>query len=176
MSKFIEFRTSDDKSYKIKKDYSKDMCFFQKLSIYDSEILKISIPSHHMDFILDFLYKHENSIIDYDLLKKPSLKPVHEYLKNNLYKDFFNEKMNLKEYQNLYNSCDYLHLDSLCKLILSHISYHINTSEELNIDLPEKKGQKTYYNFHKKIFEYENIENMKEDILNLKKTWKYMMK
>ena len=137
-------------------------------------ILYLNINSDYFKKIYEFMQYSYVYPSDIKLVKKPSILTLEEYLNDDWYTFYF-QNLTIKQCQLFYNACDYLGMDCLCNLVLSHTSYLLNTNDNKLITnellLPCLPNIITIYDIDKKTFMCMNENEIELYIQKQKRKW-----
>lgn len=173
----IIFKTKDDVIVSMSTEYTSDSLFIQTLIESSNLSDEIVIPTtkEYLELLYSYMKHSTNNKPNINLIEKPAMKPVHEYLEDDWYIDFFPDT--IKKCQYFYNLADYFGLPDLCKIILGHISYLLNCEYrhdkiEDHLDIWKKEGSQQIYDIKKDEFVKMTKEEIEEYVNDQKKLWK----
>lgn len=170
------FQTIDNTIFPISTEYTSESLLIKILEECSENKEPIPIQTSKEDFELMYSYMKYSTLNkpNIDLIEKPAMKPVHEYLQDNWYINFFPET--IKKCQYFYNLADYFGLPDLSKIILGHISYLLNCKYrheniEKHLTIGNYKQLQQVFNVKKEEFEGMTKKENEEYVNNQRKLW-----
>jgi hypothetical protein len=171
MNNKFTINTSDSKSILLLRMVLQESLLLQELIKLETTEITLTISHNHIERIYEYMkYSsiHEFYITD---IPKPCVFSVGTYLKDEWYDEFFSGYTYV-DLQQLYTSSDYLGMTILCKLIVAHISFMLNTGLIYSVDIPvHSVSTRNVYNINNGVFEHMSPEYLRTYLDNEKCKW-----
>lgn len=174
MNETQDFFTNDQHLFTVNTKYITESELIQELiQLNSNEPIKLNINLEHFTLIYSYMQHDYLNPVNIENIEKPAMKLVSEYLGDDWYNTFLSE--NLKDCQALYNVADYLGMSKLSKIIVAHIGYYLNNSEDRTVKdkivLPENVIKKQIYDIDKHTFVYMDQKELSNYLKNQSKKW-----
>jgi len=139
----------------------------------DTELpIALPIPKKHMDKMYEYMiYTHDKPI--YMNITYPCMKPMFEYMNDDWFASWFDD--DIVWWKLFYNSCDYVGMHDLCKMIVGHVGYCVNMDKcNLNDILPDDilSTDRMIYDVNNNMFTRMTPDELQEYLNIEKNKWK----
>lgn len=179
MSNVINIITTDSHKIEIDKKYCIESKLLMNIFEMDNDSNEINLNIDNINFnkIYEYMKYSYNNIPNINLIEKPTIKSVSNYLSDVWYDKYFN---NITDIITFYNNIDYLFMTNLSSLFVAYIANKLNNLENkenidqiLNLNRNEKNDfkSKQIYNIENNTFEYMKIDEIPDYLNRQRKNW-----
>lgn len=164
--------TSDDQLIEVDPLFTIESSLIQTLLEFnENEIdIKLHVPYEYMKHIYEYMIHTYNTDIDTNInnIEYPCIEKVSHYLQDDWYDEWL-DKFDICSWRNIYNSCDYLGMKNLCRIIVAHVGYMANNNY---YDLTMSSDNiKQVYNVNMNQFENMTDEDIIKYLEDERKKW-----